>query len=914
MQSLKWRIATSALIIVFFNPALGEISLDGTVGPKATLDGPDYTIPHTVGSTAGTNLFHSFDRFDIAKNESATFTGPAGLDNVISRVTGDDCSNIDGLLRSTIPGADFWFINPSGVFFGPDAQVNVPAAFHVSTADEIRFSDGSAFNAAEPNAGPLSVASPEAFGFISQNPAGISFQGSKLEVAEGNTLSIVGGDITMKGGSVTAPSGRINVASIASPGEIKVGTDNPPADLTTKGGFARLGKIDLSDSATISTDPIYSSTEPIAGGGTVVVRGGRLVVDGSTISSDTGDMNGAPTGIDIKVTDDINLINQAWVTTDIAIFGAGNAGNINVSAASVNVTDGSRLSSSGIFQSTGNPGAVSVDARTVSVSNGGKIQSNTGGKAGGKAGGVTINATSMLSIYGNGDSTTGIFSESGSSGPSAFIIDPTRMNWVLQERGSLGGIGDGGSMVIDTPIVSIKGGSISARTSLGNAGSISVKVDKVTLADKAKILTGTTLSLPARGAGNAGPITITATESINVSDDSTIQSGTVGGARAGKIILSAPLITLRDASQVLSKSFPEPPFIIGSNPQGPGLAADTVVTADTLVLSGGASIQTDTENLNKAGNVVISAKNVNLKDRAFIKSGTVSGGDAGVINITTQGVLKVESGSEITSSTRGQGNGGAININAATIDLSSVTLATNASQVGNAGNIILDATDSIQLADGSSITTEARQSSGGNIRLTAPRLIELIDSEITSSVFGPSETKGGNINIGTKGDTINSDNLDIDPRFLILDESKILAQAEKGQGGDIKVVSDYIIRSAGSDINAQAGPEGIDGTIVQSTPEIDLQKGLVELPVVFVDAASQVRRSCEARRSGGESAFTEAGRGGLPPEPDAGMPAFYILGANGNDTTEPAGGRPAEYERLTPIPSAHIAIVCGSLD
>ena len=78
--------------------------------------------------------------------------GPDDIRNVISRVTGGEHSDIDGALRSTIPGADFFFVNPAGVMFGPNASLDVQGSFHVSTADELRFSDGAVFSATNPSA------------------------------------------------------------------------------------------------------------------------------------------------------------------------------------------------------------------------------------------------------------------------------------------------------------------------------------------------------------------------------------------------------------------------------------------------------------------------------------------------------------------------------------------------------------------------------------------------------------------------------------------------------------------------------------------------------------------------------------------------------------------------------------------
>ena len=108
-------------------PALSQIATDGTVGPATSLSGPDFTISSSLGTQTGANLFHSFQTFHIQTGESATFTGPGGpgsINTTISRVTGRQESFINGLLRSTIPDADLWFLNPAGVMFGENLEID----------------------------------------------------------------------------------------------------------------------------------------------------------------------------------------------------------------------------------------------------------------------------------------------------------------------------------------------------------------------------------------------------------------------------------------------------------------------------------------------------------------------------------------------------------------------------------------------------------------------------------------------------------------------------------------------------------------------------------------------------------------------------------------------------------------------
>ena len=151
-------------------PAWADVVTDGTAGPRVRLDGPDFEIGADLGTRAGRNLFHSFERFSLDAGERATFSGPDAIRNVISRVTGGERSDIDGTIRSTIPGADFYFLNPAGVLFGPNASLDVQGSFHVSTADELRFADGAMFSARDPAASSFTVAAPEAFGFLGAAP------------------------------------------------------------------------------------------------------------------------------------------------------------------------------------------------------------------------------------------------------------------------------------------------------------------------------------------------------------------------------------------------------------------------------------------------------------------------------------------------------------------------------------------------------------------------------------------------------------------------------------------------------------------------------------------------------------------------------------------------------------------------
>jgi filamentous hemagglutinin family protein len=102
-----------------------NITIDGRFSPAQILIGPNYGIGANLGRQVGSNLFHSFGQFGLVAGESAAFSGPVTINNVIGRVTGDNASSINGQIRSTITGANLYLIKPSGIVFGdPPATIS----------------------------------------------------------------------------------------------------------------------------------------------------------------------------------------------------------------------------------------------------------------------------------------------------------------------------------------------------------------------------------------------------------------------------------------------------------------------------------------------------------------------------------------------------------------------------------------------------------------------------------------------------------------------------------------------------------------------------------------------------------------------------------------------------------------------
>ena len=298
-----------------------------------------YDITGGTRPGGGTNLFHSFGDFNVPNNNIANFLNDSGLatSNILGRVTGGNISNIFGTIQTTGFGnANLFMMNPAGFLFGPNATVNVGGMVAFTSADYLRLADGARFNAI-PNAAAdtlLSAAPVAAFGFLGSNPGAITVQGSQLSVTPGQSISLVGGNITVQSGvlddgttvqpaRLSAPGGQINLASVASPGEILLSSLQSAPNINGQ-SFTAMGNISLSQGALLDVSADAA--------GTVRIRGGQLVMDQATISADTVNGNGAPIAIDIQATDSVSITNVDVPALTARTTGSGNAGEIKISS------------------------------------------------------------------------------------------------------------------------------------------------------------------------------------------------------------------------------------------------------------------------------------------------------------------------------------------------------------------------------------------------------------------------------------------------------------------------------------------------------------------------------------------------------------------------------------------------------
>ena len=704
--------------------------------------------------------------------------------NILSRVTGGQQSIIDGRLQSTIPGANLYLLNPSGVLFGPNASLDLSGSFHVSTADVLRFTDGATFSAHIGERSTLTTAPPAAFGFLGPTPASITVQGSSLGVSEGKAVSVVGGEIQIVGGQLVAPSGRVQIASVASPGEVLASPLEMEPDLQVN-AFAHLGQLTLSQNALLNASG--------NGGGTVLIRSGRLLVDQSSILADTlGNTNGARKGIDIAVTEDIRHTRGGFITA--GSFGAGDAGNVQITARSLHVDGAGALSviGAGTFMGGGRAGNLRIDVGTLTLMNGAMIDSSA--FASGRGGTVTVTATDAITLAGTN-------------------LDGTRLSGIFAgAAGTDAGAGNAGSLVVQAPRITLTGGAqISSSTSgPGQGGTATVTAtDAITLAGTN--LDGTRLSGifattggTNAGAGNAGSLVVQAPR-VTLTGGAQISSTTFGPGQGGTATVTATDV-LSIAGTNLDSTRPSGIFAgaQGTNP-GAGNAGSLVVQAARVALTEGARISSSTSGPGQGGTVTVTAMDSitlagqdSFGNASGLFANSLGNGDAGHVAVATP-TLTMDGGN-IQAVSFNSGNAGNITLEVGRLTLTGgAQIGSNSLDTGHGGTITVTATDAVSLAENARI--DASGAGGGTVVIRSGRL--LVDqATIAANTLGAAHSAGLGIDLDVRDS-------------IVLTQDAVIAAVSFGAGdaGAIRIAAHSLRGTDNAFIGTVAMADGKAGDI-----------------------------------------------------------------------------------------------------
>ena len=770
-----WPLLVASFALAQVTTTITPTTAVGSLGTTVTTDG--HTVQITGGTRPGngTNLFHSFDQFNVGRPDTAQFlntTPSLHTSNILGRVAGGNPSSIFGTIDTmSYPQANLFLMNPAGIIFGPNATLNVSGSVAFTTADYLRLTnaDGSnagIFHADTTATSLLTSASVAAFGFLGTNPAAIEVQRSTLIIEPGQSISLVGGNITVQSGMLankadpppsSAPGKQVYIASLASPGEILAGTLAPAANINGQSPGI-LGAVQISQSNIDISD----------GGGTIRIRGGRLVVDGSTILANTGDIsldatsilitNSAQIGtfttsaanaghIILEASRDIEMDSNASVAS-LSVGALGDAGNITLRSREGNVIFTNKASvTSQTISGGGNTGSIAIDSQNGDIRLENSFIFPSAAPGTGKIGGVRITANNLELLK-----ESRIDSDNFST-QVAGNID-------IQLRGLLSLTG---SSEIETT-TSVK----------APAADLLIKAREIRIADGSKLSADTTIS----SSGAGGVISIRGPQGPS---DSVLIDGTGSG------------------------------IFTGTNGTGPGGAIDLYTRS--LTIQNGGTISAET-------------------------SGTAPSAKGGSIVIDTTDQITMTSGASITASSTDPGN-------------------------ANAGDILINAGQRLEMRD-SSIKTESEKASGGNIDIQAVDRVRLVNSPISTSV--PNGTGNGG-------------NITIDPNVIVLQNSDITAKAVQGAGGNITLTTPLFLRDSSSQVDASS-QFGVNGTVTIQSPTSNVSGSLGLLTSKPSQAQALLTQRCAALANGQASSFVVAGREQLPSNPGGWLTSPFVLAAS----------------------------------
>jgi large exoprotein involved in heme utilization and adhesion len=328
----------------------------------------------------------------------------------------------------------------------------------------------------------------------------VSIAASFLDVIRGGDLRVTADSITLSGGPLT------RIASSASPA-----VPPPPGEFAAGDIVMRAGTISVQGGAQIQSGNFAED----AGNLTLEARDSIVISGGSRVSGQAFATTGGP----VRISTPLLTVDDALI--DTSTLGIGDAANISIAVGRLNLTNGGKIISSGLGDSTGRGGSIHVTANDVSISG----ASQTG-----------LATTDFIA-----DPRSGLFSETAGSGAGGDVF-VNASNVTVQTGGAISarstGTGNAGDigLVIGNQL-SVIGGVITTAATQADGGNISI----TTTGSVVHLSGGQITTSVQSGEGSGGNITIgSAGHPVEfvVLNDSQIRADAFGGP-GGNVSISA---------------------------------------------------------------------------------------------------------------------------------------------------------------------------------------------------------------------------------------------------------------------------------------------------------------------------------------------------------------------------------------
>jgi filamentous hemagglutinin family protein len=850
-------------------PSNSTVTLEGTI---RIIEG---------GTPANGNLFHSFQEFSVPTGSTAFFNNAVNVQNIITRVTGQSISNIDGLIR-TNGSANLFLLNPNGIIFGKNAALNIGGSFFASTATSLNFADGTKFSASAPQTTSLlTISVPIGLQFGGNAGSIINQSQSKdnrgqavgLQVQPGRTLALVGGKVSLDGGLLQALDGRIELAGVNGLGMVGLNPDSNNLFLSVPSEVEKAD-VALTNQASVSTMDKGVGSIAIAARNLDITGGSKIsagIKPGLTkVANESGD-------ISLNATRTLKIDADSLVENVASTRSNGNTGDINVNANTVEL-QGGRLITRTLGR--GDAGDINIKASDILIINPAYISP-------GRNPNLDEKAALDAGNYRNDSNGNFGFGRSG--------------NIALEATGSiyLRGLGTN----IENKVIS----TYNRREGKGGGG-ISLKANGSISLDNAYVVSATFSDVT-----GTQDISLFGKEFISIANNSHINTRSFFSGNSGRITIeSEGSISIQNSRVTTEVGFPP---AVTNNPRV-GDAGDIKISGKVISIIAGAEVTSQSFNGGKPGKIEINAKDkVEISGRQLFlnnpnrrtfspvstlqtDSKTYARGEAGDISVVVpNGTLLVSDAATIKAESGNAFRGGNITVEAKTVELrNGGQLITNASGNGDAGNININKADrvilsgttpslnqtSVSASSPTGIFANTASSQGGNIAIDVEKLLIMRHKSQISALAGQNGN-GGNI-------TVNAHN-----GFIVAfpkENSDIVANAFNGSGGKVSINANAIfgmivrdrtglVNRLGTDEPTRLDPQllqtnditaisqtspNLNGQVNINRPDVDPSGGLVELSINLVDASQQIATGCgDENQSKGFMIVT--GRGGMSSSP-----------------------------------------------